>query len=375
MPNAKIDDNWRDALIAVSTADGETPVRLEADPTTHALLTQGPGGGSVFGDVRVSDGTNVASVVAGDTGFNSLAVADGVKTMDFSTSVAGAQMIGPYDCRGYSWVEVVYTSVGSGLALSGQFSPKLAGAYNSSATFLSTGSTIGALGVTNSTVYYSVTHGNYFQINVTALTSGTFAGTITFRTLPPPYESTRASQVGTWNVGSSTATGAAIPANAFYMAGINASGNLTGIATIDRLGDAATGSGVESIGAMAFNGTNYDRVRNNTTGVLVAAGTTTTQSNQTLTTYNASRLMLLVNITAGAGSVTVAINGTSSSGYSTNLLTSAALTGAGTTALRIFDGATPAANLVANDMLPRNISITATVTGSCTYGIDWLLGV
>lgn len=39
MSNAKIDDNFKPSLIAVSTANGETPVRLEADPTTGALLT------------------------------------------------------------------------------------------------------------------------------------------------------------------------------------------------------------------------------------------------------------------------------------------------------------------------------------------------
>ena len=39
MANARIDDNWKPSLLAVSINDGETPVRLEADPTTGALLT------------------------------------------------------------------------------------------------------------------------------------------------------------------------------------------------------------------------------------------------------------------------------------------------------------------------------------------------
>lgn len=38
MANAKIDDNRRPTLTAVSTADGQTPVRLEADPSNGALI-------------------------------------------------------------------------------------------------------------------------------------------------------------------------------------------------------------------------------------------------------------------------------------------------------------------------------------------------
>lgn len=38
MGNAKRDDNYVPTLIAVSNADGTTPVTLYADPTTHRLL-------------------------------------------------------------------------------------------------------------------------------------------------------------------------------------------------------------------------------------------------------------------------------------------------------------------------------------------------
>lgn len=39
--NAKIDENRKPTLIAVSSADGESTVRLEADPTTGSLLVSG----------------------------------------------------------------------------------------------------------------------------------------------------------------------------------------------------------------------------------------------------------------------------------------------------------------------------------------------
>jgi hypothetical protein len=127
---------------------------------------------------------------------------------------------------------------------------------------------------------------------------------------------------------------------------------------------------------MAFNNTTWDRSRSNTTGALIAAGTTSTQTGITLTTYNANKLELFINVaSATAATLTVAINGISSSAYSTNLLTSTAIATTGLTVLRIFPGATATANSVANDMIGRTISITATVTGTIQYGIDYGLGV
>jgi len=41
MPNSKIDDNFKPSIIAVSSSDGETIVRLEANPSTGALLVSG----------------------------------------------------------------------------------------------------------------------------------------------------------------------------------------------------------------------------------------------------------------------------------------------------------------------------------------------
>lgn len=38
MPNASRDENFVTSLLGVSSSDGETPVKLWADPTTHRLL-------------------------------------------------------------------------------------------------------------------------------------------------------------------------------------------------------------------------------------------------------------------------------------------------------------------------------------------------
>lgn len=59
MANARRDDNFVTALIAVSSVDNITPVRLWADPTTHALVTSSSGGGG-SGDGAILDGANSA---------------------------------------------------------------------------------------------------------------------------------------------------------------------------------------------------------------------------------------------------------------------------------------------------------------------------
>lgn len=170
---------------------------------------------------KITDGTNVANVLAADTGFNSVPTLGGVKTIAFTTSSSGAQMIAANtDIRGYTSIEVVYTSVGSGLALTGQFTTASGGTYVNSSTFATTaGGTPAALGVTVNTIYYSAIHGNYFQINVSALVSGTFTGTITLRSGTIPYTILPATQSGTWTVGANSATGSALPANAFSIGG------------------------------------------------------------------------------------------------------------------------------------------------------------
>lgn len=320
------------------------------------------------------------NVVAGDAGFNGVAMVSGVKTLTFTTSASGAQtLLANTDVRGYSWIEIVYTSVGSGLALTGQFAPNTGGTYLSQSSWTSApnAAPISALGVANGIVYVGPVRGNFFQIAVSALTSGTFTGTVTLRSTPPPFNSTGVAQVGTWNVGSSSATGSAVPANAFYIGG-SLGGNLAAPLMTSGSSDAtALGNSLYvAANGYNYNGATFDRQRANNTAALIAAGTTSTQSNITFITYNGKKLELFINVaSATAATLTVAVNGVSSSAYSTNIITSTAIATTGLTILRIFPSATPTANLVANDMLPRTVSVTASVTGTVSYGIDYVLGV
>lgn len=126
-----------------------------------------------------------------------------------------------------------------------------------------------------------------------------------------------------------------------------------------------------------YNETTWDRQRGNTTASLIATGTITTQTNKAITNYNARYLEIVLNITAASSTptATVAISGTTASGYAFPILTGVAVVTTGTTVYRVGPGLTASTNAVANDLVPRNILVTVTITGSVTYGVDYVLSV
>lgn len=108
-------------------------------------------------------------------------------------------------------------------------------------------------------------------------------------------------------------------------------------------------------------------------GVVVPAGTTSSQ--QLTLTGNLERAVVVVNISAIVpGSLTVALNGLTPSGYSYPILTSAALVAVGTTPLRIGPDLVAVANQTVDDVVPRQLQVVATVVGSVTYGVDVIAG-
>lgn len=340
---------------------------------TALVVTQSP---NSPGD-KITDGTNSANVVANDSGYNGVPINNATKTIPFTTSSAGVQtLLANTDVRGYSWIEVVYTSVGVGLALTAPFSSTTGGTYVSTLTWGDSNNAItaSAIGTTVNRVYFSAVKGNYFQLAVSALTSGTLSGTVTLRSIAPPLAVIGAIQSGAYTVGSNSATGVTFPANAFAIGASNGT-NLTALTTVTAAADGSNIPGGLVTSNWAYNNTTFDRTRNNTTASVIAAGTTSTQTGISITNYNAKKLVLVINISSGAGTLTVAINGTTASGYPYNILTSTALTGIAANELRVFPGATPTTNLVANDVVPRNLLITATVVGSVTYGIDYILAL
>ena len=106
-----------------------------------------------------------------------------------------------------------------------------------------------------------------------------------------------------------------------------------------------------------------------------AARTATTNSDTYQNAVGHRGLHLVIDATASAAtpSVVFTIQGYSPLGddYYT-ILASAAVTGAGTTVLRVYPGLTAAANTVANDVLPSlwRVNATAADADSLTYSVS-----
>lgn len=111
--------------------------------------------------------------------------------------------------------------------------------------------------------------------------------------------------------------------------------------------------------------------------VVVAAGTVATQSAVTLTMPpSADALTVVINVSAvTGGTVTVTVSGLSASGYTWTILASTAIGTTGTAVLKIGRGLTAVANATANDMVPVQVQVTPVVSGTITYGIDYIVEV
>lgn len=109
-----------------------------------------------------------------------------------------------------------------------------------------------------------------------------------------------------------------------------------------------------------------------------AARTASVDSDTFTNDLHARGLVLVIDATASAAtpSVVFTIQGYSSLGndYYT-ILASAAITGTGTTVLRVYPGLTAAANTVASDVLPTRwrVSAAAGDADSLTYSVQALL--
>jgi hypothetical protein len=107
-------------------------------------------------------------------------------------------------------------------------------------------------------------------------------------------------------------------------------------------------------------------------GVLIPAGATTSQT--VTLTGNLQRLVVVQNVSAVTGSLQVSLNGVTPSGYVYPILAGPAVVAPGVTPLRVGPGLTPAANAVANDVVPRQLQVVATAVAPVTYGIDVIEG-
>jgi hypothetical protein len=142
-------------------------------------------------------------------------------------------------------------------------------------------------------------------------------------------------------------------------------------------GDATAYGGGNSAGIVVatqemYNGTNFDRMRNNVdTAALVTlttAGAGTTNSTDQ-TNYNGRGLQIGVNITAVSGgqTLTIHVQGKDvASGTYYDILVSAALAAVAFTQLTVYPGGITTANVATPQPLPRTWRVQAVVAGAGT---------
>ncbi|MHB1701346.1 MAG: hypothetical protein ACYCSN_14640 [Acidobacteriaceae bacterium] len=129
------------------------------------------------------------------------------------------------------------------------------------------------------------------------------------------------------------------------------------------------GHALETMSAtFRFNGTEFDRVYNNTQGTLLAsAARTATTNSPTQTKYNGSAVVIFVNVTvvSGTGGITPKISSTDPvSGLSFDIwAASAAITTTGRNVYEVFPAAVTANNLI----VPRTWGFTMSASDSSSY--------
>ena len=113
--------------------------------------------------------------------------------------------------------------------------------------------------------------------------------------------------------------------------------------------------------------------------VFASAARTAAHNSADFASRNCRGLHLIIDATAAVASpgVTFTIQGKDPvSGVYYTLLTSAAITGTGTTVLRVYPGCVAAANTIANDALPGTwrVAVTVADADSLTYSVGaWLI--
>lgn len=112
MANAYRDENSVATMIASSSVDGKTPVRLYADPTTHRLLIDASGGSGILS--INADTTSAQLLVVGTSGTDFAIVDNGTGTHTFNLPTASATNRGALSSADWS----TFNSKGSGTVTS-----------------------------------------------------------------------------------------------------------------------------------------------------------------------------------------------------------------------------------------------------------------
>lgn len=220
MANAKLDENSRPTLTAVSSSDSTVVVPLYADPTSHRLLVDLASGGGTVTSVSVVSANGFAGTVA---------TATTTPAITLTTTITGLLK-------------------GNGTAISAATAGTDYVTASSTNTF------------TNKT-YDTAGTGNAFSINGTAVTAVTGTGAVvlvTSATLISPALGTPTALVGTNITGTASGlTAGNVTTNANLTGAITSVGNATSLGSFSSASLAAAVTGETGTGALVF-GTSPD---------------------------------------------------------------------------------------------------------------------
>jgi hypothetical protein len=139
----------------------------------------------------------------------------------------------------------------------------------------------------------------------------------------------------------------------------SSAGNVQAWQDAASISDASNAANTAAVAGWSFNGSSWDRTRNNVDATLLASAIrTTTSSGGDITTYNLQGILICLDVTAGSGALTVTVNGKcpASSKYYPILIGTLVTTNS-FNVYRIYPGLTAVAGSTVNDHLPRIINI------------------
>jgi hypothetical protein len=336
-----------------------TGVALAADQSNTILRNSmyGKSSGGTAGDTpflldaqgrilsKLGNGTQDIDTFAGDSGNNGLIVGSGVKTTGAIALSAGTLATQWFDMANWPWLAVEVAANASANSLVFQTSNDPSQTIPSSMPLIPAGNTAG--GPNTSTTTTGNWHGpraaRYFRILSTLSGGNTATVYITFFSSATQMPSLTAgvNGVNIWGT----------PSDAFAQ-------------------QTATGY----LGAFEgrFNGTTWDRVRNNQDGLSIinAVATSSTQTSADILNYNGRGVKVWWNITTFGAALTLAIQYKDPvSGQYITALSSAALSANGFTQYTIYPGITGAANVALNDILPRTWRVQVTGASGSTFTV------
>lgn len=281
MSTNKFTTNNNPTLVAVSNADGETPVYVWADPSTHALLTSGGGGSS---GTQYAEGTTTTPA----TGTAALGRYESAPSGVSTDGGLYAPLMDNFHQLKVVPVGTVTVANGGTFAVQAtlQAGSALVGKVSIDQTTLGSTNNVSVSGTTGAGTSVLIKDDTAFGENVTTGIMSTalrlwdgaaydrLPGNSTDGALVNLGANNDVTVTGTVTA-TGSATGSAVPAGAFYVA-TNNSGNLTGITSAANQGDGVALSGGLTVGNWIYNGTTFDRWRSvinatNSTGTGIAA--------------------------------------------------------------------------------------------------------